>query len=218
MKKILLLLLLGPLQVWAQQDRILPTPVPTENLKPIESDLVPAYNGRYGTSLRTQYVYDGLDVRHAKDLGQYILASNNPDAIREFNSYLTSRHAGGWLIAGGIITSGVGLIVGISNDHSGEASNGPYSSTGVVSNGIICYGYCNSVPDRTNKSAVKAGVTTFFSGLIVAAIGAYMLRPGPHLRRSVQYYNRSLKQQGISWQLTPYSSLSSSGVGLVGRF
>ncbi|MVM33225.1 hypothetical protein GO755_24505 [Spirosoma sp. HMF4905] len=217
MKKVLLLLLLGPLHVWAQQDRI-PPPVSAENLKPIESDLVPAYNSRYGTSMRTQYMYDGLDVRHAKDLGPYILASNNPDAIREFNSYLTSRHAGGWLIGGGLIASGVGLIVGISNDHSGEANKGPYSSTGVVSNGTICYGYCNSVPDRTNQAAVKAGVTTLFSGLIVAAIGAYMLRPGPHLRRSVQYYNRSLKQQGISWQLTPYSSLSNSGVGLVGRF
>ncbi|GAB3778605.1 hypothetical protein GCM10028818_27810 [Spirosoma horti] len=217
MKKLLLLLLLCPLSLWAQQDRI-PTPVQGETLKLIESDLVPSYNGRYGQQVKTQYMYDGLDVRHAKELGQYILASGNPDAIHEFNAYIGSRKAGGWLIAGGIITSAIGLIVGISNDHSGEANKGPYSATGVVSNGTICYGYCNPVPDRTNESAVKAGVTTCASGLLVAAIGGIMLRPGQHLRRSVQYYNRALRQRGVSWQLTPYSSLSNSGVGLVGRF
>jgi hypothetical protein len=145
------------------------------------------------------------------------MASGNPDAIREFKSYLNSRQTGSWLIAGGAIMSGVGLIMAISSDHSGEANQGPYS-TGTITGGSVCYGYCNPVPDRTNPTAVKAGVMTLFSGLLVAAVGGYMLRPGSHLRRSVQYYNRSLNQRGISWQLTPYSSLSNSGVGLIGRF
>ena len=71
MKTLLLLLFLCPMSLWAQQDRI-PPPIQGENLKPIESDLVPSYNGRYGQQVKTQYMYDGLDVRRAKDLGQYI--------------------------------------------------------------------------------------------------------------------------------------------------
>ncbi|UFH55526.1 hypothetical protein [Spirosoma sp. KNUC1025] len=216
MKNLLFFFLLCSYQVCAQADTT--RSVHKEALKPIESDLTPSY-GRYGQGVKIQYVYDGLDVRHAKDLGQYIYASGDPNAIHEFERYMGSRHAGGWLIAGGVLTSAVGLGVALANDHSGEASKGPYYAVAtVMPNGTVCAGYCNSVPDRTNPTAVKAGVTTLFSGLLVAAIGAWMLRPGQHLRRSVQYYNRSLKQQGILWQLTPYSSGSNSGVGLAGRF
>lgn len=218
MKKLLFFLLLSPFQLWAQA--YVTRPVDKETLKPISSDLIPGYGySRHGGWSKTQYMYDGLDVRHPKDLGQYIYASGDPDAIREFKNYITSRHAGGWLIAGGILTAGIGLGVALANDHSGEATLGPYYSTATVTpNGTVCGGYCNSVPDRTNHTAVKAGVTTMFGGLLIAALGGWMLRPGQHFRRSVQYYNRALKQQGISWQLTPYATFSNSGIGLVGKF
>ncbi len=209
MKTLLFLLLSWPLGLWAQ----------TEMLKPIESDLVPRYGGRYGTEVRTQYVYDGLDVRHPKDLRKYIMASADGDAIREFNAYMVSRRAGSWLIAAGVLTSGIGLGVALTNDRSGEASLGTYSSVATpMPNGTVCGGYCNAVPDRTNRTAVRAGITTMASGLLMVALGGWMLRPGQHMRRSVQYYNRALKQQGILWQLTPHSSVTNSGVGLVGRF
>ncbi|MVM40106.1 hypothetical protein GO730_24930 [Spirosoma sp. HMF3257] len=228
MKKFLLLLVLGPLQVWAQQDRIIPPPISAENLKPIESDLVPSYNGRYGQRVRTQYIYDGLDVRHAKDLGPYIMASGNPDAIREFNSYIASRHTGGWLIAGGITSAIVGAIIMGSN---GSGNNGKFTTqqpfycpvgnvcggtSGTVYGGQIA-GY-QTVVDTHKQNTYAAGGITLIGGAILAGIGFGMNIPGSHVRRAVQYYNRALKQQGISWQLTPYSSLSSSGVGLVGKF
>ncbi|GAB3798182.1 hypothetical protein GCM10028819_18690 [Spirosoma humi] len=227
MKTLLLLLLLCPLSVWAQQDKI-PLPVQGENLKPIESDLIPSYNGRYGQQVKTQYVYDGLDIRRAKDLGQYIYASGDPNAIREFNAYISSRKAGGWLIAGGITSAIVGAIIMGSN---GPGSDGkfiaqqPYvcptgyacgGSGGVVYGGQIA-GY-QAVTDTQRKNTYAAGGLTLLGGVLMAGIGWGLNMPGSHLRRSVQYYNRALKQRGISWQLTPYSSMANSGVGLVGRF
>lgn len=181
--------------------------------------MIPTYVGAYGGwSGRTQYTYDGLDIR-AKDLRPYIMASGDPDAIQNFNAYMRSRYAGGWLIAGGIVTSIIGLSVGLSNDRTGEANRGPYTPNGTVINGMMCYGYCNPTPDRTNHGAVTTGVAMFLGGFLISATGAWMLRPGQRMRQAVQYYNRSLRQrQGISWQVQPYSNLSISGVGLVGRF
>ena len=227
MKTLLLLLLLSPLSLWAQQDRI-PSPGQGENLKPIESDLVPSYNGRYGQQVKTQYMYDGLDVRHAKDLGQYIYASGDPDAIHEFNAYISSRKAGGWLIAGGLTAATVGAIIMGSN---GPGSNGKFTlqqpyvcptgyacggSGGVVYGGQIA-GY-QTMADTQRKNTYAAGGLTLLAGMLMTGIGWGLNMPGSHLRRSVQYYNRALKQRGLSWQLTPYSSLSNSGVDLVGRF
>lgn len=227
MKTLLLLLFLCPLSVWAQQDRI-PPPVQGENLKPIESDLVPSYNGRYGQQVKTQYMYDGLDVRRAKDLGQYIYASGDPDAIHEFNAYISSRKAGGWLIAGGITSVLVGAIIMGSN---GPGSDGKFTlqqpyicpkgyacggSGGVVYGGHIA-GY-QTMTDTQRKNTYAAGGLTLLGGMLMVGIGWGLNMPGSHLRRSVQYYNRAVKQRGISWQLTPYSSPANSGVGLVGRF
>ncbi len=229
MKKILLLLFLCPLHLWAQQDRI-PPPVQAESLKPIESDLIPTYNGRYGQHVRAQYMYDGLDVRRAKDLGQYIYASGDPDAIHEFNAYINSRKTGGWLIAGGITSALIGAIIMGSN---GPGSDGKFTIqqpfycptgyacggtgiSGTVYGGQIA-GY-QTVTDTHRQNTYAVGGIMFLGGAILAGIGWGMNLPGQHVRRSVQYYNRALKQRGISWQLTPYSSLSNSGVGLVGRF
>lgn len=93
MKALLLLFLMAPLKLWAQ----------AETLKPIGSELIPGgyYGGRYGygQSVRTQYTYDGVDIK-PKALGPYMLASGNSDAIREFDAYIRNRHTGGWLIAG----------------------------------------------------------------------------------------------------------------------
>ncbi|ADB41331.1 hypothetical protein Slin_5363 [Spirosoma linguale DSM 74] len=227
MKALLLLLLLSPLSAWAQQDR-LPPPVSSENLKPIESELTPSYNGRYGQQVKTQYMYDGLDVRHAKDLGQYILASGDRDAIHEFNRYIGSRHTGGWLIAGGITWAIIGAVIMGSN---GPGSDGKFTTqqpyycpTGYAcggSGGMVYGGQVVSyqtVPDTHRQNMYAKGGVFMLGGAILAGIGWGLNMPGPHLRRSVQYYNRALKQQGISWRVTPYSSLSNSGVGLVGRF
>ena len=199
MKTLLLLLIGCPLLAWAQPDS-LPHVRPTA-LKPIGSDLVPTY-GRYGYGGRTQYTYDGLDVRSPKDLGQYILASGNETAIQEFNAYMSSRQAGTVLV---VVGSGmaIGGLIGIMNARSAENSSNPFQG-----------------PPRSTTGPSGVGgmlVGVFGAGLI--GVGWGMRLPGPHLRRAVQYYNRSLKQQqGISWQLKPYATYSNSGVGLVGRF
>ncbi|AUD03046.1 hypothetical protein [Spirosoma pollinicola] len=229
MKTLLFLLLLGPMQLWAQQLTI-PPPVQQENLKPIESDLVPAYNGRYGQNVKTQYMYDGLDVRRAKDLGQYIYASGDPDAIQEFNTYIGSRKTGGWLIAGGITSALIGAII---MGSSGPGSDGKFTMqqpfycpigyacggtgiSGTVYGGQIA-GY-QTVTDTHRQNTYATGGIMLLGGAILAGIGWGMNMPGQHFRRSVQYYNKALRQRGVSWQLKPYSSFSTSGVGLVGRF
>lgn len=227
MKTILLLLLLYPFGLWAQQGT-LPPPISAENLKPIETDLIPSYNGRYGQQVKEQYIYDGLDVRHAKDLGQYIYASGNPDAIREFDRYVSNRHTGGWLIAGGITSAIIGTIIMGSN---GPGSDGKFTmqqpficptgsicggSLGTVYGGQVA-GY-QTVTDTQRQNSYAKGGLLLIGGAILAGIGWGLSRPGQHVRRSVQYYNRALRQQGVSWRLTPYSSWSNSGVGLVGRF
>lgn len=227
MKTLLLISLLCPLHLWAQQISL---PPPAENLKPIGTELIPSYNGRYGQQVKTQYTYDGLDVRRAKDLGQYIYASENPDAIREFNSYISSRHAGGWLIATGVVSAVVGASIMLSNGPgrdgtfttqqpiycpSGYACGGTGIS-GTVYGGQIA-GY-QTVPDTRKQNTFAAGSIFLLGGAILGGIGWGLTIPGHHLRRSVQYYNRALNRSGVSWRLTPYSSWSSAGVGLAGRF
>ena len=230
MKTLFILLLCCPFQLWAQADTLVPAL--KENLKPIENDLLPAYyGGRYGNHVRTQYVYDGLDVRHPKDLGQYIYASGDPDAIREFDKYIGSRHAGGWLIAAGITSALIGGIIMGSNGPgadgkftikqpyicpAGYACGGSATGGGTVYGGQIA-GY-QTVTDTHRQSVYATGGVMFLGGVILAGIGWGMNIPGQHMRHAVQYYNRALKQRGISWRLSPYSTWSNSGVGLVGRF
>ncbi|WP_338874227.1 hypothetical protein WBJ53_01220 [Spirosoma sp. SC4-14] len=218
MKNLILLLLVCSTPVWAQIDLLQSTSADT--LKPIGSDLIPGY-GRYN-QVRTRYTYDGIDIRHAKDLGPYIMASGDPMAIREFQSYISSRHTGGWLIAGGIATAIVGGVVMSSN---APGSNGFYTTqyfqcpTGQYCGTPVGGTYPTiQVPDVQRKHAFNTGSALLLSGSLLAGIGWGLCMPGPHIRRSVQYYNRALKQRGISWQMTPYSSLNSSGVGLLGKF
>lgn len=226
MRYLLLLFLLSPFQLWAQADTL--GPLRTSTLKPIESDLIPGY-GRYGTHVRTQYMYDGLDVRHPKELGQYILASGDANAIHEFKAYMGSRHTGGWLIAGGITSAIIGGIIMGSN---GPGTNGKFTMQQpiVCPTGYACGGSLGkmvyggqiagyqTVTDTQRQSVYATGGLMFLGGAILVGIGWGMNLPGQHFRRSVQYYNRALKQQGVSWRLTPYSTFSNSGVGLVGRF
>ncbi len=226
MKNLLIILLLCPLGLRAQIDSL--SPYRNENLKPIESDLIPGYYGRYGSRVRTQYTYDGLDVQRTKDLKPYIMASGSPEAIREFSAYLNNRKTGGWLIAGGITSAIIGTIIMASN---GPGSDGKFTmqqpfvcptgnicggSLGTVYGGQIA-GY-QTVTDTQRQNSYAAGGLTLIGGAILAGIGWGLNMPGQHVRRAVQYYNRALKQRGVSWQLKPYSSISNSGVGLVGRF
>ena len=222
MTRLLLLFALCPLIVVAQPD----------TLRPIENDLLPAnyWNG-YGwqSGVKTQYIYNGLDIR-AKDLGQYIIASGDADATRQYNAYLNSRQAGGWLIAGGLLTAVIGAPIMLSN---GPGSDGKfttqqpyicptgYACGGTATNGKLVYGgqvvFYQDVTDTQRKNAFNTGSALLLGGAILAGIGWGLKIPGRHVRRSVQYYNRALKERGISWRLTPYSSGNASGVGLVGR-
>lgn len=222
MKLILLLLLLSPIQLWAQADSV--QTLHLENLKPIESELQPAYYGRYGTTVRSQYMYDGLDIK-AKQLAPYIMASGEPTAIQEFNKYLSNRHTGGWLIAGGIVTMIVGTAVAASNSPTsvqqaivcptGYACGG---SSGQMVFGGAVIGY-QKVRDSGRETAVGVGFSTLIVGGVLATWGWMLQYPSNHVRKAVQFYNRALRQrQGISWQLQPYSSYSSAGIGLTGRF
>lgn len=121
MKTLLFLLTVLPLCAWAQPDTL--RPIRPEELKPIESELQPAYYGRYGTTVRSQYMYDGLDVRSPKELGKYILASGNGEAIREFQSYMSSRQTGTVFVVLGTGLSIGGLIAIISARSSPQSSN-----------------------------------------------------------------------------------------------
>lgn len=222
MTRVLLLFVLCPFTLFAQPD----------TLKPINSDLLPSnyWNG-YGwhSGTKVQYTYDGLDIR-AKDLGRYILASGDADAIREYQAYRSSRQAGGWLIAGGIVAMAIGTPIMLSNRPNSDGkftTQQPYvcpagyacgsTTTGQMVYGGQIAGY-QTVPDTKREKANVIGGMTMLSGAILVGIGWGMNLPGKHVRRAVQYYNRALRQQGVTWRLTPYSSWSSSGVGVVGRF
>ncbi len=224
MKRLLFLFLLSPLSLWAQIDSV--QTLQQQDLKPIEHELIPGY-GRYGPTYSSQYMYDGLDIK-ARQLAPYIMASGEPTAIQEFNKYIQNRHTGGWLIGGGIVAMITGTIIGTSNSPvtvqqaltcpTGYACGGT-STTGYkqVYGGQV-YGY-QTVKDSDRETAVGVGVAMFLGGSIITGIGWGMNIPGKHVRKAVQFYNRALKQwQGISWQLQPYSSYSSAGIGLAGRF
>lgn len=222
MTRILLFLVLCSFAAWAQPD----------NLKPIGSDLLPSnyWNGHgWQSGVKTQYTYDGLDIR-ARDLGQYIMASGDANATREYNAYRNSRHAGGWLIAGGVLTAIIGTPIMLSNRPGSDGkftTQQPYvCPTGYAcggTSGKMVYGgrvaFYQTVPDTRREKANAVGGVMLLSGAILAGIGWGMQLPGKHVRRAVQYYNRALKQQqpGISWQLQPYATGCTSGIGLVGR-
>ena len=181
------------------------------------------------SGVKTQYIYNGLDIR-AKDLGQYIIASGDANAIREYKTYLNSRQTGGWLIAAGLLTAVIGAPIMLSNRPNAGGkfiTQQPYvcptgyACGGTATNGKLVYGgqvaFYQDVTDTQRKSAFNTGSALLLGGAILAGIGWGLNLPGRHVRRSVQYYNRALRERGISWRLTPYSSGSASGVGLVGR-
>ena len=215
MTRLLLLLLLCPFVVQAQQ----------EDLKPIGTDLVPTneWNGTWWQSgVKTQYTYDGLDIR-PNQLGQYILASGDVDAIREYNAYTSSRQAGGWLIAAGLLTAVVGAPIMFSNRPN---SNGKFEITQpfVCPSGMYCGTPVGggsrqtvTIPNVQRRRSFNTGSALLMGGAILAGVGWGLKLPGWHVRRSVQYYNRALKERGVSWRLTPYSTGMASGIGLVGQ-
>ena len=210
MTRFLLLFALCPLVLLAQPD----------TLRPIDSDLLPAtyWDGNMMQSgVKTQYTYDGLDIR-AKDLGQYIIASGDANAVREYKTYLNSRQAGGWLIAAGVITAVIGAPIMLSNRPGKGGEFMTTQSLPCSSPGFYCIGDgMIDVPDTQRRRSYYAGSALFLGGAVLAGIGWGLKIPGRHVRRSVQYYNRALRERGISWRLTPYATGSASGLGLVGR-
>lgn len=230
MKILTLLLTALPLLAQAQPDTL--RPIRPEDLKPIETELLPAYYGRYGATVRSQYMYDGLDIE-AKNLTPYIHASGDPVAIREFDTYISRRHTGGFMIAGGIVAAIVGTaIMGANRPDadgrfttqqpitcpSGNFCGGSLTGGKAVQGTGQIIGY-EPATDTRRQNAYAGGFLTLLTGGILGGIGWAMQYPGQHVRRAVQHYNRSLRQrQGVSWQLSPYSSGAPAGVGLVGRF
>lgn len=212
MKTSLLLFLLAPAIAWAQAD----------TLKPIGTDLIPVYGGQYGSHVGVRYTYDGLDVRRPKELGQYIMASGNPEAMAAFQRYIGGRKAGGWMIAAGLVSAAIGLPIMLSNKPN---SNGQFTITQPFQcpPGYFCGSVGGNtptiqVPDASRKRSFNTGAAMWLAGSSVALIGVLLNRPGQNLRSAVQYYNRALKQRGISWRVSPYSTFSASGMGLVGTF
>ena len=207
MRLLLLLLLICPFKLWAQIDTL--GPINPNALKPIESDLIPGY-GRYGRGVRTQYIYDGLDVRRVTDLEKYIRASGDVDANAEYDRFKARRQSSWPLI---IVGSGayIGGLIGMANAISSD----PNRHTVTYTTSTYPYTRTSSVSDRGAGGAIVALI-----GVGLAAWGFSLRAPGNHVRRSIQYYNRALKQRsiGVSWQLTPYSSATNSGIGLMGRF
>jgi len=203
MKKLLFLLLMLPLFARAQPDS--PRPIRPTDLKPIGSDLVPGYyGGRYGYGgVRTRYTYDGIDVGRVTDLEKYIRASGDVDANAEYDRFIARRETGTVLV---LVGTGavIGGLIGITNARSDNNSSNPFQG-----------------PARSTTGPSGAGgFLVSIAGAVLIGVGWNMRLPGQHVRRAVQYYNRALKQQqpGVSWKLQPYSALTNSGVGLVGRF
>lgn len=192
-------LLLFPLLGWAQPDTL--RPVSPEALRPIGTEHFPTY-GRYGGGYRTQFQYDGLDIKPT-DLKPYIMASGDPDAIANFNRYLERRQTGKVLIWLGAITATTGLVM------TAVARSDPNSSNPWVAS--------NTVGDGPSGAG---GFVVGMLGVAVATVGLGESMPtgNKHLRRAIQHYNRSLNRRGISWQLSPYGTVRSSGLALVGRF
>lgn len=199
--KTLFLLLIGlPIGGWAQ----------TEPLKPIETTLEPSYQYFHhgsGYGLGQRYMYDGIEVRRALDLAPYIKASGNENAIQEFQQYVRQRRVRTTMLVAGGSTMLLGGIIATT----GLAGS---SNAFLISPNATTIGAFTNEARRTQTT----GLLTAGAGFAVAAIGALALHPEFHLRRSIQYYNRALKQQGVSWQVTPYANISHSGIGLVARF
>lgn len=226
MKRLCVLLLFLPSLLRAQTDSV--QTLRRQDLKPIGTDLIPAYRGYYyGTTVQSQYTYDGLDIK-AKNLVPYIVASGNPDAIREINAYVSNRHTGGWLIAGGVTSMIVGTVMMASNSPGADGKftmQQPYvcptgfacSSGGKTVYGGQVVGYTTEV-DTERKNAFSAGFVVLLGGGILTGIGWGLNLPGGHVRRAVQYYNRSLKQAGVSWRIQPGTTITAAGLTLSGRF
>jgi hypothetical protein len=228
MKTLLCLLLLGCLTSYAQPDTL--RPLRREELKPITYDLMPTGTfTRYGYvhGSRTQYMYDGLDIR-AKALGPYIMASGDPTAIREFNAYLRNRQTGGLLIGGGIAAMLVGTIIMASNSPGADGKFTTQQAI-VCPVGMVCGGSLGtvyggqvvgyqSVTDTERRGGFTAGFVTLLTGGILTGIGWSMNIPGQRVRNAVQHYNRSLRQPGVSWEFKPYGSATSTGLSVAARF
>ncbi|WP_128545545.1 hypothetical protein [Larkinella soli] len=214
MKRLLLLLMAAPLGVWAQP----------ESLKPIEHESWPTYvPGQYGPrhSIASAYYYDGIEVRRVTELGKYILASQDPDAIGEYRKFIRARHAGsGMMAAGGVLTV-VGLFLGPtrkSEPRSVVPGNLTYYNGLYYGNGQVYGG--NPYANRPSSDVREANPVSFgliFGGLMLATAGYFVQTPGLHFRRSVQYYNRALRNR-VSIRLEPYREATNTGVALVARF
>ncbi|GAB3895388.1 hypothetical protein GCM10028803_11860 [Larkinella knui] len=212
MKTLYFLLLAWPVGVWAQ----------TETLKPIETATysVPVYT-RYGYQphYSSQYVYDGIEVRRPTDLGQYILASGDPNAIAEYRQFKSGRDFGTSLMVVGGVTSLVGMIITASpketQSQSGIPKGATYYNGAWYGNGMVYYG---NPTTETKKEVRKGGVVTMTTGLSVFLIGSLLRMPGLHFRRSIQYYNKSLRSKDVSIRLEPHWDSTHAGAGLVARF
>ncbi|WP_138992985.1 hypothetical protein [Larkinella sp. C7] len=214
MKTLYVLLLAWPVGVWAQ----------SEPLKPIETVTysVPIYT-QYGyrNQPSMQYLYDGIEVRRATDLGQYILASNDPNAIREYRQFKSGRELGTSLMLVGGVTSLVGIII-TANPKEVQSQNGvpkglTYYNGAWYGNGLVYLGnpYANT---ETKKEVRKGGLVTMTTGLSMFLIGSLIRIPGFHFRRSIQYYNKSLQTKGVSFRLEPHIDYTNAGMGVVARF
>ncbi|RRA98595.1 hypothetical protein [Larkinella rosea] len=214
MKTLYVLLLMWPVGVWAQQ----------EPLKPIETTTysVPQYT-RYGyrQGYTSRYLYDGVEVRRSTELGKYILASGDPNAINEYRQFKTGRSIGTTLMVTGGIASIVGLIIAATPKETQNLNGVPpgltYYNGAWYGNGMVYLGnpYANT---ETKKEPRKGGMVTFGVGFGAALIGTLIRTPGFHFRRSIQYYNKSLQTKDVSLRLEPHWESSNSGLGLVARF
>ena len=205
MKTALFFLLFVPFDVWAQADTL--KPIRIDTLKVIGTELISGY-GRYGRGVRTQYTYDGIDVRRPLDLEKYIRASGDVDAITELDR-IRARRQSSWPLI--ILGSGlyIGGLIGIANAIDSDTDRR------TITYSTLTYPYTQT---RTVSSKGAGGLIVALVGVGLGTWGFSLRAPGSHFRRSVQYYNRSLRQRGISWHMVPYSSTTASGVGFIGKF
>ncbi|MGA0557000.1 hypothetical protein ACO2Q8_10140 [Larkinella sp. VNQ87] len=210
----LFLVLAWPVGVWAQSE-----------LKPIETvtSSIPLYT-QYGYRPHsvTQYLYDGIEVRRPTDLGQYILASGDPDAIREYREFKSGRELGTGLLAVGSVTTLVGMIITAIPKEVPAQNDFPkgltYYNGAWYGNGMVYYGSNPNAQTEPKKEVRKGGVVTMATGMSLILVGALVRMPGFHFRRSIQYYNKALRTRDVSIRLEPHWESTNAGAGLVARF
>lgn len=199
MRKLILLILLCPLPLWAQR----------ESLQPIDYQELGTFIGNGGANVQRIYSYDGVDIlKPKKELAQYLLALDDPATTQAYNQYAQIRDGHTVASVFGLLFTAVGLGVGGSYLHAvREQQNAQFQSSRSSS---------QNQPTYRGRGIAALGIILL--GGILCGVGSSSYKVNQSLHRAVQTYNRALSKRDISWHVEPYSVNAQAGISLVGQF